>query len=104
VPREPSALPGAWPPVQTLALPPRAALGPLSPCQGAPGARAAHPDRDTSLICHLSSGDSETLQNMLEHHECPLKNEHVLRRAPGQRPEARTGCAELCMPSPGLAG
>lgn len=86
MPKEPSALPGARPPAQTLALPPGAAHGPLSPFLEP---RAAHPDRSTSLICHLSSGDSEVLQDMLECHDGLLKNGQALRassRGRGQWP------------------
>lgn len=49
VPREPSALSGVWPPSQILASPPEAALGPLRPCQGAPGAQGSPPRQGTSL-------------------------------------------------------
>ena len=104
VPREPSALPGAWPPAQTLASPPGAALGPLSPCQGAPGGPSSPPrlgHQPSSAICLLPEPE-RSLQGTLEH-ECPLKNEQVLGvSSRGQRPEARAGCAERCPPSPSL--
>lgn len=95
VPREPSALPGAWPPAQTLASPPEAALGPLSPCQGALGAQASPPrpgHQSSSAICLLLDTE-KSLQGMLEH-ECPLKDEQV------QRPEGKAGCAEPYLPQP----
>lgn len=104
VPREPSALPGAWPPAQTLASPPEAALGPLSPCQGALGAQASPPrpgHQPSSAICPLLDTE-KSLQDMLEH-ACPLKNEQVLRVSSdcrGQR--ARLGVLSPACPS--LAG
>lgn len=105
VPREPSALPGAWPPAQTLALPPGSALGPLSPCQGAPGGPRSPPrlgHQPSSAVCLLPEPE-RSLQGTLEH-ECPLKNEQMLGvSSRGQRPEARAGCAEHCWPSPSLA-
>lgn len=103
-PREPSALPGAWPPAQTLASPPGAALGPLSPCQGAPGAQGSPPrpgHQPSSAICLLDT--ERSLQDMLEH-ERPLKNEQVLRVSSGcrgQRPGL--GVRSPACPSPSLA-
>lgn len=104
VPREPSALPGAWPPAQTLASPPEAALGTLSPCQGALGAQASPPrpgHQPSSAICLLLDTE-KALQDMLEH-ACPLQNEQVLRVSAacrGQR--ARRGV--LSLPAPALLG
>lgn len=101
-PREPSALPGAWPPAQTLASPPGAALGPLSLCQGALGTQSSPPrpgHQPSSAICLLDS--ERSLQDMLEH-ERPLKNEHVLRVSSGCRGQ-RPGLGVLntaCMPQP----
>lgn len=102
-PREPSALPGAWPPAQTLASPPGAALGPLSLCQGAPGSpgsppRPGHPP--SSAICLLDS--ERSLQDMLEH-ERPLKNGQVLGVSSGcrgQRPGLGVLSALVPQPQP----
>lgn len=108
VPGEPSALPEAWPPEQTLPSPPEEALGPLSPCQGAPGAQGSPPrlrHQPSSAICLLL--DSErSLQDMLEH-ECPPKNEQVLRvssESRGQRPGLGVLSTACPSPTPSLPG
>lgn len=95
---------GAWPPAQTLALPPGAALGPLSPCQGAPGGLSSPPrlgHQPSSAICLLPQPE-RSLQGMLEH-ECPPKNEQVLAvssQGRGQRPGL--GVLSTARPAPAL--
>lgn len=97
-PREPSALPGAWPPAQTLALPPPEATtpGPLSPCQGAPGVQGKFPDQQgTSLP--LPPGFSRRLRGPRRTQRATSAHREVNKcwgKRRGHRPEARAGCAK----------
>lgn len=110
-PGEPSALSGAWPPAQTLARPQGPPLALCAQAKGLQEPRAAHPDWSTGPqrpSVFFWKMTERSLQDMLEH-ECPLKNEQVLRVSAACRGQ-RAGLGVLCTacpcpsPSPGLAG